>query len=181
MSKPVKDLISKEISTRYGKLDSVMVVNLTELNANDNNLLRSEFRKKNIEVDVVRNKLAARALKGTALENIGQVLVGPSALVTGGESIVDVARVVAEWAKKLEKFVICGAVVEGEILDAKSAERLSKMASRAELQGEVVMLANSPGRNLAGAILGPARKIAGCIKTVEEKMEEKEGGSVAAA
>jgi hypothetical protein len=42
------------------------------------------------------------------------------------------------------------------------------------------MLANSPGRQIAGALIGPAGKIAGCIKAVEEKLE-KEGDSVVAA
>jgi hypothetical protein len=41
-----------------------------------------------------------------------------------------------------------------------------------ELQGEIVVLAASPGRNLAGAIAGPAGAIAGCIKSLVEKLEE---------
>ena len=180
MSKPVKNLIIKELKAQFGGFDSVMVVNLVGLDANDNNLLRSELRKLNIKVEVIRNSLAVCAFKGTALENIGEVLEGPCALVVGGESIVDVARAVVDWTKKIKKFEIRGALVEGLALDAAGAVNLSKMSSRAELQGEVIMLANSPGRRIAGALIGPAGKIAGCIKAVQEKLE-KEGSSVAAA
>lgn len=180
MSKPVKNLMIQEMSRRFGKLDSVLVVNPIALNAIDNTSLRGALRKKNIEMEVVRNALTVHALKGTQLENVGALLTGACAFVSGGESIVDVAREVTEIIKKIPKLEIRGAVVEGQVVDAKGAEQLAKMPSRAELQGQISMLANSPAKRLAGAITGQAGKIAGCIKALEEKLE-KEGGSVAAA
>jgi large subunit ribosomal protein L10 len=180
MSKPVKELMIKEISTRFGKLDSVMVVNPIALNANDNTAFRAALRKKKIEVEVVRNALAVQALKGTKLETIGTLLTGASALVSGGESIVDVAREISECVKKYATLEVRGALVEGTIVTGKGVEQLAKMPSRSELQGQVALLANSPAKRLAGAITSPAAKIAGCIKALEEKLE-KEGGSVAAA
>ncbi|NLE28776.1 MAG: 50S ribosomal protein L10 [Phycisphaerae bacterium] len=180
MSKPVKELMIKEISARFSKLDSVLVVNPIALNAIDNTTVRGALRKKKIEMEVVRNSLAVRALKGTKLENIGELLIGASAIVSGGESIVDVAREVSEIVRKMPKLEVRGALVEGEVLDSQGAEQLAKMPSRTELQGQVALLANSPAKRLAGAITSPAAKIAGCIKALEEKLE-KEGGSVAAA
>ena len=58
------------------------------------------------------------------------------------------------------------------IVDAAGAKSLAKMKSRVELQGEVVLIAQSPGSNLAGAIVGPAGAIAGCIKSLVEKLED---------
>jgi len=176
MSKLVKDMITKEVQSRFGSLDSIMVVNMIGLDANQSNQVRSELRKNNIQVEVIRNGLTARALKGTKIENVSKLLTGPSAFATGGESIVDVARSVMDLVKKIDKFQVIGAVVEGTVLDSKGAEELSKMPSCKELQGQVVMVANSPGRKLAGSLLGPARKIAGCIKAIEEK-REKEGAA----
>ncbi len=180
MSKPVKELVTKEINARFGQLDSVMVVNPIGLNAIDNNVLRLGLKKKKIEMEVVKNSIAARALKGTKLEQVDQLLMGTCALVTGGDSIVDVARELFDWTKKMKQLEIRGALVEGTILDAKGAEVLSKMPSRAELQSQVVNLAKSPGARLAGAISSPAGRIAGCVKALVEK-KEKEGDSVAAA
>jgi large subunit ribosomal protein L10 len=180
MSKPVKDLVTKEIIARFGALDSILVVNPVGLNALDSNKLRLGLHAKKIEMELVKNSLAQRAFVGTKLESVSKLLEGPCALVTGGDSIVDVAREVMEWTKKMNALQVRGAVVEGQVVDAKGAEELSKMPSRGELQGQVVMLAKSPGARVAGQIAAPASRLAGCIKALAEKLE-KESGSVAAA
>ena len=180
MSKPVKDIISKEIGTRFGQLDSVIVVNPIGLNAIDSNKLRLGLKAKRIEMEVVKNSLAKRALAGTRLELASKLLEGPSALVTGGDSAVDVAREIFDWSKKMANLKILGAVVEGQLLDAQGAEMLSKMPSRVELQGQVVQLAKSPGARIAGQIAAPGSRLAGCIKALADKLE-KESGTPAAA
>jgi large subunit ribosomal protein L10 len=180
MSKPVKDLVTKEITQRFGSLDSIVVVNPIGLNAKENTMIRTALRAKKIEMEVVKNSLAKRALVGTKLEGIDKILDGSSALVTGGDSIVDCAREVMVFVKKYPKLKMVGAVVECQVVDAKGCEVLATMPSRAELQGSVVMLAKSPGSRLASAIGAPAGRIAGCIKSLVEKLEKESESSVAA-
>ena len=103
----------------------------------------------------------------------GILFTGPCAIAYGGESIVDVAKEIALWRDKLPGFEIKGAFVEGQVLDAKAADALSKMPGPAQLKGEIIALANSPGLNLAGALAGPAQHIAGCIKTIIENAEKQ--------
>ena len=172
MSKPLKNLISNELKSQYGEIDSAVVFNILGLDANTTVEFRRDLRKKNIRVQMIKNSLAKRAFKDTPLERIGEVLSGSCALATGGDSIVDVARDIVEWSKKYEVLEVRGAVVEGEVLDASDAKELAKMLTRPELIGEVVALANSPGARIAGAIGSPASTIAGCIKTLQEKLEE---------
>jgi large subunit ribosomal protein L10 len=180
MSKPVKDLVTKEITARFGHLDSILVVNPIGMNAIDTNKLRMALRTKKIEMEVVKNALAQRGLLGTKIESASKLLEGSCALVTGGDSIVEVAREIFAAVKKYKTLQVRGAVVEGQVLDPQGAEVLSKMPNRAELFGQVVTLAKSPGSRLASQIAAPASRIAGCIKAVAEKLE-KDGGSAAAA
>jgi ribosomal protein L10 len=104
------------------------------------------------------------------------LLVGPNALVTGGDSIVDAAKAVAEWGKKTGLLKIRGGVVEGEALKADAAAALATMPGRRELHQEVAGLALAPGGRIAAALNGPGGVIAGCVKAIGERQESSGGG-----
>jgi large subunit ribosomal protein L10 len=63
----------------------------------------------------------------------------------------------------------------------KGVEDVSKLPTREEAIGQIIALVLSPGKNLAGAIKGPASKLASIIKTIEDKAKEKEGAAPAPA
>lgn len=171
MSKRVKDLVIEELRNRYEGVDSVLLVDPTGIDANTNNAMRGDLRSKSVRLEVVKNSLARRAFAGGPLERVGPLMEGPNALVTGGDSIVDAAKVVAEWGKKLGLLKIHGAVVEGEALAAAEASELAKMPGRRELHQQVVGLALSPGARLVGAVTGPAGVLAGCVQAMVDKAE----------
>ena len=116
MSKPLKDLITKELNSRYGRLDSVIVIDPISLTGTESNAFRRALRAKNIRMELVKNSLVKRAVVGTSAEGISEILAGPSALVAGGESIVHIAREIAEWTSKHENLQVRGALVEGHVL-----------------------------------------------------------------
>lgn len=168
MSKPVKDIVTNEIAARYKGVDSACVVDLTGLDSIKTHKLRGGLRQKGIELHVVKNRLARRAFASGALAPLGKSLVGPCALATGGQSIVDVAKELVKWAKDLRTIGLKKAIVEGDP-DLVDVEVVATWKGRPELQGEAAMLASSPGRRLAGCVGGPAGRIAGCVKAIVEK------------
>ncbi len=179
MSRQVKSYIIRELKERYSDTDSALVVNPVGLTGPETAEFRKALRQKGIRMQVVKNSMLRLATQGTRLEGIAEVLEGPCAVLTGGDSIVDVAKEIVEWTKKFDVLQIRGAVVEGDVLGAEQAKELAKMPSRTELIGQVVTLAQSPAARIAGAIGSPASYIAGCIKSLVEKLEN-EGRQVAA-
>ena len=103
MSKPVKNLITEEYRKKYEGLDSACVVSVIGLDAISTSKLRSELRAKKIRLQVVQNSLARRAFASTVLAPLGDALSGPCALVTGGESIIDVAKTLLALKKTFPK------------------------------------------------------------------------------
>lgn len=172
MSREIKDLICDELQKSYAHLDSAMVVNVHKLKGTEVNALRGALKKKNIQMHVVKNRFARRVMVGTALEPIGAVLTGPCALVTGGSSPVDTAKELVNLVKDYPALELKSGVVDGET-EALTIEDISKRRSKAELQGDIVMLAVAPGRRLAGC-LNVGGKVAGCIKAIVDKLEKGE-------
>ena len=170
MSKRVKSLITAELERKFKGTDSVVVVDYIGIDSKTTGEIRAGLRKKKARMTVVRNAMAAKALDASpALKGAGKLLTGTNAVVYGGESIVDLVKEIVEQAKKVEKLKIKGSVVDGQVLDSKATEALSKLPNKKELQAMIVGQILGPGRKLAGQIKGPAGKIAGQIKAVEEK------------
>ena len=173
MSKYVKGLLQKELEKKFEDLDDFLVLETRGVNGNENNEMRGVLKEKGIKLSVVKNVLMRRTLDSLGMSAaMNLFLAGPCTVAYGGDSVVDVAKECVDWSKKVEAIKLKGAFVDGSVMDAEGAKGLSKLPSRAELQGTVVMLAKSPGANLSGAILGPGSVIAGCIKSLVEKLEE---------
>lgn len=170
MSKPIKDLITETLKSHYEGVQDACVVDLTGLDVGGTQQLRQDLCSKSMTLRVVKNSLARRAFAGGPLEALGARLSGPCALVTGGDSIIEVAKTLVHWAKELGNIQLKEAIIEGDP-DLFNVADVAKMLSRRELIGEVAMLVSSPGRAVAGCIGSPAGKIAGCLKTLSEREE----------
>ena len=180
MSKRIKSLITKELQSKFDKMDSLVVVDYTGIDSKTTAGVRAALRRKKVKLTVVRNAMAIKALQSTGLKAAEKLITGTNAIVYGGDSIVDLVKELVEQGKKIEKLKIKGSLVEGQLLDSKATAALAKLPNRKELQGIIVAQILGPGRKLAGQIKGPAGKLAGQIKKVEEKAKEKEAAPAAA-
>jgi large subunit ribosomal protein L10 len=175
MSKPVKEMIVSDYEGRFEGIDGAVVIDIRGIEANQNNAFRLGLLKENIRVTVVKNTLAKKAFKGTGLEALEPSLEGPSAMAFGNDSVVNVAREIVKWAKKVKKLDLKGAVLDGTYFDGEAGvKRLSDYPTKEEAQATVVQLVLSPAGKLLGGVKGPGGKLLGIIKTIEEKLEAGE-------
>lgn len=175
MSKPVKEMIMSDYQRRFGDLDGALIVDVRGIKANQTNEMRLALAEKDVRVTVVKNALARKAFAGTPLEALDPALTGPSALAYGAESVVDVARSLVEWAKKVEHLELKGAVLDGEYFDGDAGvKRLSTFPTREEAQAKVVQLVLTPAGNVVGAATGAGSRILGIVKEIEERLEKGE-------
>lgn len=181
MSKPIKELVRKELLKRLDGVSSLAVIGFTGLNAVVNNQMRRRLRTKNIRVSVVKNALAKQAFKEIGIDIAAELLDGPCALVYGGESVVSVVRELMEIGKDAKALAIKGAVMEGTIFKADQVEALSKYPTRNEAISQLVGSILSPARKLAACIIAPGSALASILKTIEEKAPKAEEPAPAAA
>jgi len=174
MSKYVKGLLQTEFEKVLAgdRAREFVVLNLTGVNGVDNNLMRSGLRQKGVEVLVVKNALFRRALCGRQMEAAAPLFEGPCALAYGGDSVVDVARELTEWGRKIKAMQFKGAYLDGTLVAGEEVASLAKMPTRRELQGMIAGTVRAPAARLAGAIVAAGSQVAGCLKTVIEKAEK---------
>ncbi len=173
MSKFVKGLIQNEMEKKFEGVDFFVVVETKGVDGNANNTIRGRLLEKDIKLTVVKNSLMRKALDKLGLAAASSLfMAGPCTVAYGGESVVDIAKEIMAAKKEFKALGVKGAFVDGNAVDSEGVTALSKMPSKVELMGEVVMLANSPGRRVAGAISGPGGIIAGCVKGLIDKLEE---------
>ncbi|HUE13911.1 MAG TPA: 50S ribosomal protein L10 [Planctomycetaceae bacterium] len=174
MSRHLKQMIIEEVGARLNGVRDIVAVDASKLNGVTANKLRLAMRKKKISALTVSNKLAQQALKKAGVTALDPFLQGPTTLVWGGEDIVALSKEIAKWAKEIEPLVIKGGTTEGTTLSKETVDALSKSPGRVELIGQIVALMLSPGAQLAGALLGPGRKLASQVKKIADKEEGSE-------
>ncbi len=164
MSKPVKDMIASEYSRRFEGVTGAVVVEIRGLDAKATTSMRGNFHQKGIKITIVKNALARRTFKGGPLASLEKALKGPSAMLTGAESAIIVAREIVKAAEAEKKIVLKGAIFDGEFYEGDAGvKKLGSFPTREEAQAKVVTL-----------VLSPARNIMGCVKTIQEKLEKGE-------
>ena len=166
-------MIVTEYRRRFDDITDALIIDIRGIDANENNKLRVDLFDKDIHITVLKNSLAKTAFKGTNLEVLTTTLTGPTALVFGGDSVVDVARNLVDWAKKVKKLDLKAAILDGELFEgADGVKRLSNFPTKEEAQGTVVQLVLSPAGNLVKAATSPGSNLLGIIKEISTRLEE---------
>jgi large subunit ribosomal protein L10 len=167
----------KFIASMQGDLSramGVLFVDYTGLTVDEADKLRKKLRDADVAYKVVKNSLMRRALSATPFADAEKCLRGtPTGVVLGFEDPVTAAKLTYEFLKDCEHLKVKGGVVDNKAISVSEVEALSKLPSKEELQGAVVGLAMSPGRNLAGQLKHSSGKLVGAIEALVTKLEEK--------
>ena len=175
----LKQPVVQEISERIKDAQSVVLVDHRGLTVEQDTQLRRELREAGVTYKVYKNTMMNFAFKGTACEELAQVLEGPSARAGSTEDATAPARALAKFAKKAPKLEIKGGVVEGTVYDAAGINNIASIPSRDELISKLLGSLQSPITNFARVMNQLAEK--GGASACEAPAEAAEEAPVAEA
>jgi large subunit ribosomal protein L10 len=135
------------------------------------NNLRRLCHEQGVKMRVVKNTLVKKALEDAEIDYSGlyEVLSGPTTLMVSDVSNQP-AKVIREFRKKSEKPVLKAAWIDSDIfIGDDQLSTLADLKSKEELIGEVILLLQSPAKNVVGALQSGGQTIAGLIKTLSER------------
>ncbi len=95
------------------------------------------------EVRVVKNTLVRRAVAETPFAALADRMVGPLAYGIGPDPVA-LAKVLNDFAKSNEKFVITGGAMPGQVMSAKEIAALAALPSREELIARLLGTMQAP-------------------------------------
>jgi large subunit ribosomal protein L10 len=136
----------------------------------------TEFRKRmrasGSRYRVVKNSLALRASKGTALERLQSKLEGTTGIAYTGDDPVALAKVLVDFAKDHPALSVKAGVVAGsQVLDAEGVKALSTMPGLPELRARLLGLLQAPATRLVRLLGTPGNELARVIKAHQDKLE----------
>ena len=138
-----KQAVVAEIAAQLAKAQAVIVAENRGLPVEAVTGLRARARKAGLYLRVLKNTLARRAVKGTPSEKLAEQMYGP--LMYGiAQDPVAGAKVLAEFAKDNELFVIKGGAMPNVVMSTKDVKALATMPSREELLAMLVGTLQAP-------------------------------------
>ena len=105
--------------------------------------LRAKARASGVYFRVVKNTLVRRAVADTPFATLADKMVGPLAYGIGTDPVA-VAKVLNDFAKGNEKFVITGGAMPGQVMSAKEIAALAALPSRDELLAKLIGTMQAP-------------------------------------
>ena len=148
--------------------DSVagVIVDYSGTSVADDTVLRKELREAGIEYTVIKNTLLKRAIAGTELESLSDVLEGTTAIAISKEDHTAAARILSKFAGAHDNFKIKGGYLDGKAISVETIDDLAKLPTRDVLLATVL-----------GAFQAPIAAFARAVQAIVDKNGEGEAAA----
>jgi large subunit ribosomal protein L10 len=163
-----------QLSGELQKVSSVIVTTYSKLTVAQDYELRKALRSSGAKYRVVKNTLAARASKGTKVEDVLKDLSGVTSIAYTEGDPVALAKALAKYAKDNPEFTFKAGVVEGRVITVSEIQALATMPSKEEIYSKLLFLINAPAQRLATVMNAVGKDLAVVINQGVEKNKFKE-------
>nr|WP_210302691.1 50S ribosomal protein L10 [Bartonella callosciuri] len=150
------------LNEAFRKSGSVIVAHYSGLTVSQMNDLRSKMSEAGGAVKVAKNRLAKIALQGTESESIVNLFTGQT-LIAYSEDPITAPKVVVDFAKSNDKFVILGGSMGATSLSVDAVKSLASLPSLNELRAKLVGMISTPAARIAQVVNAPGGQIARVI------------------
>lgn len=138
-----KKAVVAEISDQLATAQAVVVAENRGVKVTDMTALRKKARESGVYLRVLKNTLARRAVAGTPFEVLAGQLTGPLAYGISADPVA-VAKVLNDFAKANEKFIIKAGAMPNKLMSDKDVAMLATMPSREELLAKLMGTMQAP-------------------------------------
>ena len=156
-----KKAVVAELTEKIKGSVSGVVVCYQGITVGDDTDLRTALRKANVEYKVYKNSITTRACEGAGYSDLNGYFTGMTALALSADDAVAPAKILKEFADKIDSFQIKGGFVDGAVIDAAKVEELASIPPKPILVGKLMGSMMSPLYSLARVLQANIDKVNG--------------------
>jgi large subunit ribosomal protein L10 len=138
-----KQAVVAEIGVQVAQAQAIVVAEYRGLGVAAMTDLRKKARGSGVYLRVLKNTLARRAVAETPFAGLSDKMVGPLAYGISSDPVM-VAKVLHEFARGNDKFVIKAGALANQLMSAKDVADLAVMPSRDELIAKLMGTMQAP-------------------------------------
>ena len=138
-----KQAVVSEVSAQVAAAQAIVLAEYRGLEVGHMTDLRRKARASGVYLRVLKNTLARRAVKDTPFEKLADQRAGPLIYGISGDPVAT-AKLMSEFAKGNDKFVIKGGAMPNAVISAKEVQALASMPSREELLARLLGTMQAP-------------------------------------
>lgn len=173
MTKAQKTALIADLKQKFSESSFFYITDSSTLTVEQVNKLRALCFEKGVEMKVVKNTLAIKALEENAEEKnytpLFEALKGPTAILFAETGNVP-AKVIKEFREKNDRPILKAAYIDSDIfMGDDQVEALASLKSKEDLIGDVILLLQSPIKNVLGSLQSGGNTIAGLVKALQER------------
>lgn len=173
MNKEQKTQAIQDLKEKFESSQFFYITDSSVLTVEQVNQFRRMCFEKGIEMQVVKNTLAKKALQSLGeergFEPLMPALEGPSAILFT-QNASSPAKVIEEFRKTNDKPTLKAAYIDTAVYSGDDQIKvLVSLKSKEDLIGDIIMLLQSPAKNVISALKSGGQTIAGLVKALEER------------
>lgn len=169
-----KDQLIERYRDGMAAAPHAFLVAFSGISVNEVTDLRARIRETGGSYEVVKNRLAVRAIDGKALEAHKDQFVGPTAVAYIADDPVSLAKALTDFAKEVPKVEFKGGIVDGAVISADQVQDIAKLPGREELLAKLLFLLQSPITRLARTLAALPREF---VVVLDQIAKTKEDGA----
>lgn len=170
MDRAQKQELVTKMNEVFSNTGVIVIAHYAGLSVAQMTELRSKMRDAGGQVKVAKNRLAKRALEGTEIEGITDLLTGPTCLAYSDDPVA-APKIAVNFAKDNENLVILGGAMGATMLDPAAVKSLASLPSLDELRGTLIGLIQAPASKIARVLSAPGGQLARVVAAKAEQGE----------
>ncbi len=147
-----KKVATAELSEKLKSAVSGVLVSYSGINVEQDTALRKALREAGVDYKVYKNTMTERACEDAGYSEMKKYLGGMTALAISNNDAVAPAKILKEYAEKIESFEIRGGFIDGNVIDVKAVEQLASIPNKETLICKIMMGMQNPLYKLAYAL-----------------------------